>query len=253
MGLDIYAGTLTRYYAGNWKTVAQQFAEESGLNLSIVRPNSGTPENNKLTVDEIQNDMQEWSNAIATALTPASVCEAWEENNDKNYYTDKPDWCAFGALLLYGACLKYDIQLPERVKKNWDFSKDLIVGRALNDTDFSWSLFSAAEWWLPFDDCFSFDYPTPNGHEITMGTTGALLVELQGINELSWNADEPTILEWAKNEGYPADAEMADGAYNVIGVNDEYDVQSLAKFAFSILYQAAVFSDENRVPVIMDY
>lgn len=27
MGLDIYAGTLTRYYMNNWKTVAQQFAE----------------------------------------------------------------------------------------------------------------------------------------------------------------------------------------------------------------------------------
>ena len=30
MGLDIYAGTLTRYYTNNWKTVAQQFAELMG-------------------------------------------------------------------------------------------------------------------------------------------------------------------------------------------------------------------------------
>ena len=27
MGLDIYAGTLTRYYSHNWKTVVQQWAE----------------------------------------------------------------------------------------------------------------------------------------------------------------------------------------------------------------------------------
>ncbi len=27
MGLDIYAGTLTRYYPDDWKTVAQQWAE----------------------------------------------------------------------------------------------------------------------------------------------------------------------------------------------------------------------------------
>ena len=26
MGLDIYAGTLTRYYSHNWKTVVQQWA-----------------------------------------------------------------------------------------------------------------------------------------------------------------------------------------------------------------------------------
>ena len=28
MGLDIYAGTLTRYYSHNWKTVVQQWAEK---------------------------------------------------------------------------------------------------------------------------------------------------------------------------------------------------------------------------------
>ena len=30
MGLDIYAGTLTRYYAHNWKSAVQQWAEENG-------------------------------------------------------------------------------------------------------------------------------------------------------------------------------------------------------------------------------
>ena len=29
MGLDIYAGTLTRYYSHNWKTVVQQWTEEN--------------------------------------------------------------------------------------------------------------------------------------------------------------------------------------------------------------------------------
>ncbi len=27
MGLDLYAGTLTRYYAHNWKTVVEAWAE----------------------------------------------------------------------------------------------------------------------------------------------------------------------------------------------------------------------------------
>ena len=33
MGLDIYAGTLTRYYSHNWKTVVQQWAEENGYSF----------------------------------------------------------------------------------------------------------------------------------------------------------------------------------------------------------------------------
>ena len=34
MGLDIYAGTLTRYYSHNWKTVVQQWAEENGYSFN---------------------------------------------------------------------------------------------------------------------------------------------------------------------------------------------------------------------------
>ena len=37
MGLDIYAGTLTRYYARNWKTSVQQWGEANGVNINIVR------------------------------------------------------------------------------------------------------------------------------------------------------------------------------------------------------------------------
>ena len=36
MGLDIYAGTLTRYYSHNWKTVVQQWAEENGYTFIPV-------------------------------------------------------------------------------------------------------------------------------------------------------------------------------------------------------------------------
>lgn len=38
MGLDIYAGTLTRYYSHNWKTVVQQWAEENGYTFQKITP-----------------------------------------------------------------------------------------------------------------------------------------------------------------------------------------------------------------------
>ena len=44
MGLDIYAGTLTRYYSHNWKTVVQQWAEENGYSFNRI-----TPEDRKST------------------------------------------------------------------------------------------------------------------------------------------------------------------------------------------------------------
>jgi len=38
MGLDIYVGTLTRYYAGDWQTIVRQSAEGMGMEVQVVRP-----------------------------------------------------------------------------------------------------------------------------------------------------------------------------------------------------------------------
>ena len=148
--------------------------------------------------------------------------------------------------------MKYKLLLPEKVKKGWDYQQDPIIIRFLNDSEINWSL-KFAEWWVPFDDCFLFNSTTPNGNEITMATTGALLAELRKINELGWNSNEPTLLNWSKTEGIPAEAEIVDNTYNKLDTIEEYDVQSLAKLDFSILYQAALFSEKYRVPILMDY
>lgn len=36
MGLDVYSGTLTRYYTHHWKTKAQQYAESHGLKFQTI-------------------------------------------------------------------------------------------------------------------------------------------------------------------------------------------------------------------------
>lgn len=252
MGLDIYTGTLTRYYTGNWKTAAQKWAEENGFSFNIMHPNRDEDQYEVPDVDIIQNNMQEWSRWITNALIHSAEQAPWEENNSKDYYTDKPDWCAYGALLLYAACLKYGITPPLRIKKSWRYTDDKIIVRAKRDEEFKWSLL-LSEWWLPFDDCFLFQCQTPGGNDIGMSTTGALLAELERINELGWNADKAAIIEWSKTEGYPADAEAVDGTYTILIEHDEYDVESLAKFAYSIFYQAVSFAQKNNVPLLMDY
>ena len=50
MGLDIYAGSFVRYYARNWKTVAQQFCEENGLQYSQISAQEKDLEEEKVKV-----------------------------------------------------------------------------------------------------------------------------------------------------------------------------------------------------------
>ena len=109
MGLDIYAGTLTRYYSHNWKTVVQQWAEENGYSFNRI-----TPDGNPPTTRNCPRPMfrRRWRTGGIRFWPPflsrTSPLRPWPENNEKPYYTDKPDWDAFGAMLLVAACRTYE-------------------------------------------------------------------------------------------------------------------------------------------------
>ena len=55
MGLDIYAGTLTRYYSHNWKTVVQQWAEENGYTFRKSRRRAKLPTMGNLALLKYRN------------------------------------------------------------------------------------------------------------------------------------------------------------------------------------------------------
>lgn len=89
-----------------------------------------------------------------------------------------------------------------------------------------------------------------------IATTGGLKAELDKANELCWQATEETVLGWKDSEGYPVDVEVpAKGFWRrkKIKEHTQYNTESLAKYAFSILWRAVKFSQQNRVPILLDY
>ena len=132
MGLDIYAGTLTRYYSHNWKTVVLQWAEENGYTFNRITPD-GEPADNEeeLSPAEVLAAVENWRDQILSAISqPGQPPYApWIEDNEKPYYTDKPDWDAFGAMLLVAACHTYEEPVPPTVEKDWIFGEHPLVAR----------------------------------------------------------------------------------------------------------------------------
>ena len=155
MGLDIYAGTLTRYYSHNWKTAVQQWAEENGYTFNRVTPD-GEPADNEeeLSPAEVQAAVENWRDQILAAISQPGQppYTPWPEDNERSYYTDKPDWDAFGAMLLVAACHTYDEPVPPTVEKDWIFGEHPLVARLASDEERVWSLFRGATWWLPLSD-----------------------------------------------------------------------------------------------------
>ncbi len=251
MGLDIYAGTLTRYYTRNWKTETQLFAELNGLTYQTIRPQQ---EEEELSIEEVQEIVFQWRGAIIEGLKLNQTL-LWNEDYDVTpYYTAKPDWDALNALLLYIAAKYTEKEVPETIKKNFDVYSHPIVKEFLETKDFLLSLFDGNGWWLPIEKNIIFNYVLPNSEESPLATSALLLEELKRYNTFEWNADRETIISWSSTEGYSTDAIYSkESGYNELAVNETYKTEALAKFAFSILWQAAEFSLKHGVVIVFDF
>ncbi len=253
MGLDVYAGTLTRYYGRNWKNIVQQWGEANGMKVHIVRPESQNVE--IAPPEEIEQGVSGWRDHILDALSEVITEPAnWAEDYDTTpYYTDKPDWAAIEALQLYVACLKTGTPVPKTVKKGFTVSDEDVYKQYMETKEEPVSLFDTDNWWLPIKEAFMFQGYLPTGDEMIFATVGLLRQELEEINSFEWQADEQTILDWTNTEGYPDDVYFGKNGLSPIREHEEYDTVSLAKLAFSILWRAVLHSEQYGTLIIFDF
>ena len=116
----------------------------------------------------------------------------------------------------------------------------------------SYSLFEC-EWWLPISDVIMFSAKLPTGHEKMFATVGMLQAELREINAVDWKGDKQTIKSWAETEGYPDDGYLNGNRTEIDDIHTEYNTVSLAKYAYSIFWQAVRHSHKNGTMIILDY
>ena len=108
--------------------------------------------------------MENWRDQIFERHFPAgsSPIPLWPEDNKKPYYTDKPDWDAFGAMLLVAACHTYDEPVPPTVEKDWDFGEHPLIARLASDEERVWSLFRGCD--LVASPHRQLSVPRPSAH-----------------------------------------------------------------------------------------
>src|SRR5262245_14111366 len=103
MGLDIYVGSLTRYYCGNWETIAAQTAREQGMDFHVTRTNPG-PSDKMTDPVEIRQAVDDWRAGVESALHPHLEAHLdWAEGAELEYFTDKPDWVGYAGVVLLAA------------------------------------------------------------------------------------------------------------------------------------------------------
>lgn len=261
MGLDIYAGTLTRYYTRNWKTVVQQRAEQAGGNC-VVQDSNGQelkPVEDSAEVKEIREAMCSWRDDLATVLHPHPSAPLWDEEHDKDYFTDKPNWGAYGALVMLQASRFMHCSFPEYIEAGMNTFDDPMVKKALAQK-FPSTLLSDVIIWIPFDDRLVCGPVTlPSAQETMLSTVEFLRDELEELNKERWKADEATIRSWAYKKYYvPVNSEKPRSFFGFIRrppktEKEVYRTEDLAQCAFSMFWQAVQFALTRRVPILLDF
>ena len=236
MGLDVYVGSLTRYYAHDWLTIVQQIGLRTGTPVYTVRPNA-QPEAIKDPA-KIAATILQWMHGLSAGLG-ANIPDAlaWNETAEAPYFTDKPNWDCYTSLLLWAAYSEHP-QLARPSEPAASLTDDPAYQLSISSTFQTKypSLLHGTEIWIPMDARLVFAAADPAGKTKRFSSVLALRDELTALNEGTWKADAATTAGW-RSDHFDHGARM----------------ETRARFAFSIFYTLVQAASDNRLVMLLDY
>jgi len=235
MALDVYVGTLTRYFTGDWETVAQRYARETGMEIQIIRPGMEPgQEPERPEAAEVEEAVAAWKAYLSEAI---KVPLDWPEGIGPDYHTDRPAWDGYASLLLWAAYDEHpDLERPYGSVTVWD--DDPAYRRAVAEGSGTryYQLLKGQEVWLPAEMEMSFSAGFLNGQAKIYGSVPALLASLEELNRRTWSANELDFAKWRYD-----------------GCEPGAPLEVAAKFGFSIFREMARLAAKDRLVMLLDY
>jgi hypothetical protein len=143
VGLDIYVGSLSRYFLGDWETIIQQSGREAGEVVRIISADRRAIGDDPKQVLET---VLLWRATLEDDLRRKGALPEpfdWPEDPGSPYFADKPDWHCFGALVLLAAYTEAAVAAPSRLNDDW--AEDPILARVGHSASPAyWSLYQGA-------------------------------------------------------------------------------------------------------------
>lgn len=236
MGLDVYVGTLTRYYTGQWETVVQQYCREQGVSYQVDRQDQPTDAVSDPAI--VESAVAAWRQGLGAALAPHGVADlTWIEGLEPPYFTDKPAWDCYAALLLWAAHDEYPGHpLPSVAPDEWTGDAAFQASAAAGSRSRYSHLVADVQLWLPAKFDFTFVTEDLAGHRVGVGSVSTLRTQLQELNQRTWRASEQDLLVWRKE-----------------GAEHGAPLETSARFGFAVFAELTVAADRAQLPMKLDY
>ena len=236
MALDVYVGSLTRYYAGDWESVADRTARQSGRRTEPGQPRAaGAPKKDR---ERLQASVLAWRRTLDGALAP-HLAEplAWNETSEAPWFTDRPDWHGFGSLVLWAAYAEQPtLRRPAALPKEWDDDAALVRSNAEGFRSRYSHLVRNVELWLPTTLDFTFEAEDVDGRRIIVGSSTTLRRQLGELNAATWKMDDDEMAALARRRS-PGRASL----------------EVTARLAMALMSGLVRQAVQHRLPVKLDY
>lgn len=236
MGLDLYVGSLTRYYSGDWETIVARTAREQGVGYRVVNADP-KPKDAVTDPEQIRPMIEQWRQGLEQGLRAHLASGlSWEESAEAPYFSDKPDWTGYaGVAILAAQQLHPESPLPEKVPAQ--FAKDPAY-QALAQERFrgDYAQLFEVEIWFPSDFPFVFQAQDLAGNEVRFGSAAQLLAQLKKLNERTLKGDAGSLERWKREGAGPADS-----------------FAKASQFGLSMFLHHAELAVKHRLPMKLDY
>jgi len=235
MALDVYVGSLTRYYAGDWESVADRTARERG---GEQRGRLVAPADRPKDAERIRSRILDWRGALGESLG-VKIGEPldWDESPEAPYFTARPGWDGFGSLVLWAAYAEHPVlRRPTSLPEEWDDDAALIRSNAEGFRSRYSHLVRNVELWLPCAFRFTFEGEDVDGRRIVVGSVKTLSSQLADLNAATWKVDDAEVAIWGRRPPVQGAA-----------------LEARARYAFAVMTELVRQAVTRRLPMKLDY
>jgi len=221
VGLDVYVGSLTRYYVESSADVVERIARHQGMEVSAGQH----------AEEVIRAAVVGWRDGLSRWLGDRLDGPLdWDESGPAPCFTDKPGWDGYGGTLLLAAHDEHpELPAPAQVSADWPDDPAYQAASAPGAGSRYHQLLTP-ELWLPCRFAFTVRTQDITGEEVELGSSVALLDQLELLSTR-----------------YRLDGQPPDPA------TDGHSLSAAAGNGLAVLLRLAERSVINRVPMKLDF
>jgi hypothetical protein len=234
MNVDLFVGTLTRYYTADWQNGRTRAGEPTPF---------GSNKKGRTTVTdpvELQGIIAGWLDDASLKLQQhLKEPLSWKEGMLPPYFVGELGSGGYGGAILLAAYTN-NAHLPRPVTfidaKTWERDPAYLASMQPKEKkDALWEIINCGIW-FPVNFAFGISLKDPSGQPIKAGSIDLLWRALEYLNDTNWGASPEDIASWRAR---------------TLSETDTFDAQ--AQFGFATFYEMCRIARENRLPMKLHY